>query len=81
MSDTTVTPVIGITAAVLIPCGIAWLANWYGRAVARKRWEESCDGTDQQYADCLNTVPESYREAVEMVITEEELLKIHSGER
>ena len=67
MSDPTVTPVIGVTAAFVIPFGIAWLANWYGRAVARKRWEEFCDRTDQQYADCLNTVPESYSEALEMV--------------
>lgn len=46
-------------ATVAIPLGVVFLANQYGQAVARQRRSE--------FQDRVNTVPESYAEALEMI--------------
>ena len=69
---------LAIIGGVCFAGAIAWLTYEAVSAPIEDRW---ADFKDRPYADRVNTVPESYKAAVKMVITEEELISIHNGDK
>lgn len=67
MTDPSTIQVVGIIAAFVIPFGIMCLANWYGRAVARREWGNFAERTPTDKA-------KARRE-----LTVEELIRLHEG--